>query len=137
MIEKRFPMKADSVAPCGVICDLCSGFQRNENRCSGCNHAGRHPKHWNVCRIRTCSEKEGDASRLCSTCLKFPCTLIRHLDKRYREHYGESPIRNLAEIQRVGVDDFIENEEPLWQCKSCGLLLCVHRSSCLFCGVSQ
>jgi hypothetical protein len=35
-------MKADSVAPCGVICDLCYGFQRNENRCS---------------------EKEGDASR--------------------------------------------------------------------------
>jgi len=129
-------MKADSVAPCGVICDLCYGYQRNENRCAGCNHAGWHPKHWSVCRIRGCTEKGGDAFRLCSDCHKFPCTLIRHLDTRYRERYGESPIGNLKEIQQKGMSDFIENQELLWRCTNCGARICVHRSSCLFCGES-
>lgn len=29
-------MKHISIAPCGVICDICLGYQREKNKCVGC-----------------------------------------------------------------------------------------------------
>jgi hypothetical protein len=127
-------MKASSVAPCGVICDICLGFQREKNRCVGCNAEGNKPGHCAVCGIRTCPEKHGEESALCDVCARFPCRRIKDLDKRYRTKYGESPIGNLSSIRSAGIEDFLLREEVAWLCPRCGSLLCVHRDICLKCG---
>lgn len=122
-----------SVAPCGIICDICLGFQRDKNKCVGCRSIGNKPNHCKVCRIKLCGEKNANEQMLCYECQKFPCRRIKDLDKRYTTKYGESPIQNLVRIQENGIKQFIEIEKEKWKCKICGELLCVHREVCLNC----
>jgi len=127
-------MKDLTIAPCGVICDICLAFQRSKNKCVGCNNTGNKPYHCTVCRIKTCPEKNGNDKLLCSECDKFPCKRIKDLDKRYIKKYGESPVNNLLKIKEIGLDEFIKLERKNWICENCGQLLCVHRNICLNCG---
>lgn len=127
-------MNITSIAPCGVICDLCLGFQRDKNKCVGCNNSGNKPYHCTVCSIKSCDEKKGNESLLCYDCIKFPCRRIKDLDKRYRLKYGESPIENLTRVKEIGLPQFVETEIKKWKCEKCGQLLCVHREACLNCG---
>jgi hypothetical protein len=126
-------MNNTSIAPCGVNCDLCLGFQREKNKCAGCIAVGSKPYHCTVCSIKTCSEKNGEESLLCNVCARFPCRRIKELDKRYTTRYGESNIENLNAIGKIGLDSFIKQEEIKWKCPQCGNLLCVHRERCLIC----
>lgn len=130
-------MNNTSVAPCGVICDLCLGFQREKNKCDGCKSVGNKPYHCTVCSIKSCPEKEGDENLLCYKCKKFPCRRIKDLDKRYISKYGESPIQNLKTINEIGINEFIMQEKEKWKCSVCGHLLCVHRGVCLICGANN
>jgi hypothetical protein len=127
-------MNIASIAPCGVICDICLGFQRDKNTCVGCNNIGNKPYHCTVCSIKSCAEKRGNEKLLCYDCAKFPCRRIKDLDKRYTLKYGESPILNLNKIKEIGLTQFINFEKDKWKCKQCGHLLCVHREICLKCG---
>ena len=127
-------MNNSSIAPCGVICDICLGFQRDKNKCVGCNQTGNKPYHCTVCSIKSCVEKKGNVKLLCNDCVKFPCRKIKNLDKRYITKYGESPIQNLKKIKEIGFDTFIKLEKEKWKCTQCGHLLCVHREICLICG---
>ncbi len=127
-------MNKTSIAPCGVICDICLGFQRDKNKCAGCNSTGNKVRHCAVCSIKLCAEKKGDERLLCYECIKFPCRRIKDLDKRYTLKYGESPVRNLQMIRETGLPQFIATEEERWKCSRCGHLLCVHREVCLICG---
>jgi hypothetical protein len=130
-------MNNASIAPCGVICDLCLGFQREKNKCVGCLSTGNKPYHCTVCSIKSCPEKNGDENLLCNTCNKFPCRRIKDLDKRYTTKYGESPIQNLKAISEIGLSEFILQEKEKWTCNNCGHLLCVHRGVCLICGANN
>ena len=127
-------MNNNSVAPCGVICDICLGYQREKNKCFGCLNIGNKPYHCTVCSIKSCKKKKGNEELLCYDCSKFPCKRIKNLDKRYTLKYGESPIQNLNKIKEIGLQAFIEIEKEKWKCNSCGQLLCVHREVCLNCG---
>jgi hypothetical protein len=127
-------MNNESIAPCGVICDLCLGFQRDKNTCVGCTNNGNKPYHCRVCSIKLCAEKNGNEKLLCDDCVKYPCRRIKNLDKRYTTQYGESPIQNFKTIKEIGLDAFINHEKEKWKCASCGYLLCVHREVCLNCG---
>lgn len=123
-----------SIAPCGVICDICLGFQREKNKCVGCNNVGSKPNHCTDCSIKFCAEKKGNDTLLCGECAKFPCRRIKDLNKRYTSKYGESPILNLKKIKEIGLSQFIDVENEKWKCKKCGQLLCVHKDACLICG---
>lgn len=127
-------MENDSLAPCGVICELCLGYQHRKNKCVGCKNPGNKPNHCTACSIKTCPEKNGNSMELCSACRKFPCRRIRDLDKRYKVKYAESPIENLRAVSAMGISDFIRTEEIHWKCPNCGNLLCVHKGRCLSCG---
>ena len=127
-------MNTRSIAPCGVICDICLGFQRSKNRCVGCRNTGNKPYHCTVCSIKFCPEKKQDENVPCHKCPKFPCRRIKNLDKRYTTNYGESPIQNLKTIKKTGLRKFIATEKVTWKCRRCGELLCVHRAVCLMCG---
>lgn len=127
-------MNNTSIAPCGLICDICSGFQRKKNKCVGCSNTGNKPYHCSVCSIKTCADKNGNEMLLCSDCIKFPCRRMKDLNKRYTTNYGESPIQNLIEIKNLGLTQFIATEKEKWKCKRCGYLICVHKEVCLNCG---
>ncbi len=127
-------MNIAMIAPCGVNCELCLGYQREKNKCVGCNKDGNKPNHCRVCSIKDCPEKNGNNQLLCNNCTKFPCRRIKDLDKRYKTKYGESIIENFSSISEIGLDEFVRLEAIKWACPQCGKLLCVHRESCLHCG---
>ena len=126
-------MNISSVAPCGIVCDLCHSYQRDKNKCAGCTNIENKRYHCNNCLIKNCGEKNSKLS-LCSECLKFPCMKIRNLDVRYRTKFNESNIDNLQSIKENGLEYFLGEKEKNWKCKKCGVLLCVHRVKCLSCG---
>ncbi len=126
-------MKYSSVAPCGLICDLCYAFQRTKNRCAGCNSGGVKTSYCERCRIKQCPEKADD-SELCNKCAKYPCKSVKNLDKRYSVKYGESAIANFDMIKEKGIRAFIREQKEKWKCPCCGSLLCVHKAVCQNCG---
>lgn len=130
-------MEITCIAPCGVICDICLGFQRSKNKCVGCNREGNKPYHCIVCSIKSCVEKNGNEKLLCNDCNQFPCRRIQNLDKRYINKYGESPIQNLMKIKEIGLNTFVKTEKEKWKCNTCGNLLCVHKAVCLICGAKN
>jgi hypothetical protein len=44
-----------------------------------------------------------------------------------------SMIENLNEIKEKGMDVFLTHQVEKYACKTCGGLICVHRSWCLTC----
>lgn len=127
-------MNYKSVAPCGLICDLCLGAQREKNRCYGCRSSANKPFHCEKCSIRNCPEKNGNVNSLCGGCARYPCRRIKDLEKRYRTKYDESLMENFRRIDEIGIKAFVKEFEESWMCKECGELLCVHRPVCLHCG---
>ena len=122
------------IAPCGMNCTLCAAFQRDKNKCSGCLTPDTHKSnHCLNCSIKLCEHHNPVQSVFCYDCAKFPCSRIKHIDKRYRTKYRMSMIENLNFIQNNGLEQFIINEEIKWKCADCGGLLCVHKELCLNC----
>lgn len=117
-------IKTTLIAPCGMNCALCLGYQRKKNKCPGCRN--RKLK----CHRRDCKERTG---KFCYECKKFPCASIKRLDERYEAKYNMSEIANLKYIQKYGLEKFIRKEEKKWQCKKCKALICVHKNKCLHC----
>lgn len=126
------------IAPCGMNCGLCIGYLRERNRCAGCTgqHDSSKPRSCVACSIRNCDELSDDAHSLCLGCERGPCARLRRLDKRYRTKYRMSMLENLAEVGRVGLEQFVESERLRWACEHCGALVSVHRTACLACGES-
>lgn len=127
-------MNTKSIAPCGINCDICLGFQREKNKCVGCNNEGNKPRHCTICSIKYCKEKGGEINTKCNLCSTYPCRKIINLDKRYRIKYGESIIKSFERIGEIGIRKFIKEEEEKWKCPQCGNLVCVHKERCLICG---
>ena len=123
------------IAPCGMNCALCLGYQRKKNTCPGCRSFGTDKSSYcKRCIIINCEKRKGKEADFCYVCDSFPCKRLKDLDKRYRTKYNMSMLENLAYIQKKGVQAFVENEQVRWKCKSCGKLICVHREYCLECG---
>ena len=88
------------VAPCGMDCGICLGYQRKKNRCSGCNAIdGSLPNYCKKCLIRNCETIANNETKLCYECSKYPCARLKQLDKRYRTNYGMSMLDNLNKIR--------------------------------------
>lgn len=130
-------MSITVIAPCGQICDLCSAFQREKNKCSGCTIDGGKPLSCTQCIIVNCSEKSGDPTKLCYICSKYPCKRLKDLNKRYSTYYGESLVENFQKIEQLGLDQFVAEAENFWRCPGCGELVNVHRPVCLHCNTQN
>jgi hypothetical protein len=126
-------MTTSSIAPCGLICDLCSGFQRERNKCDGCNGKGNKPTYCSKCSIKLCPERSKD-TELCYKCENYPCKKLKNLEKRYKIKYGESLFCNFEMIKEIGIRAFIKQQNDEWKCPTCGKILCVHKVKCNYCG---
>jgi hypothetical protein len=136
-MERKNPFSEDLIAPCGINCRTCHGYIRSKNRCNGCRHIDPETGKARVnCKIKNCEHLRETESRLCSSCPVFPCTRMKHIDKRYSTKYHTSLINNLEIIRKEGMEVFLAGEVKRWTCPSCGALTCVHRENCLKCGKS-
>jgi len=122
------------IAACGMNCSLCLAYGRVKNACSGCRGDDSiKSKSRIACHIKNCKKIVSDKNKYCFGCDTFPCAKLIHLDKRYRTKYSMSMIENLNAIRSQGIRHFVENEKKRWECPKCGMLLCVHRSECIYC----
>ena len=123
------------IAACGMNCGLCIGYLRTKKPCGGCIKIDdeNKPKSCRSCKIVNCDLLAVTESGFCYDCVKYPCTRLKNLDKRYRKNYEMSMIDNLAYIKDKGLEDFLLKEEDKWKCKVCGTGLSVHRDFCLNC----
>lgn len=122
------------IAPCGINCGICLAYLRDKNRCEGCRgEDNKKCNHCSVCNIKNCEHLSITESKFCYDCSKYPCTRIKHLDKRYRTKYKMSVIDNLQLVKDYGPEKFIQLEKVKWECKNCGGTICVHRGYCLNC----
>ena len=126
-------MPISKIAPCGLICDICLGFQREKDKCYGCTDEASRSSYAFKCSILNCPQKEGDPAKLCSICSKYPCKRLKSLEKRYSSNYGESIFDNFSQIKEKGLDQFMLDSEEVWSCPDCANLLTVHRPHCLHC----
>lgn len=125
--------KISHIAPCGMNCRLCIGYVRDKNKCDGC--LTPNTKCSRNCTLRFCNERKG---KYCDhSCASFPCARLKNLDKRYRAKYGMSMLDNLAQIEELGIRQFVRNENARWVCATCAELICVHRPQCLNCGTKR
>ncbi len=129
------------VAPCGINCALCKRYLAFKNKippakgviyCEGCRPSDRHCTLLKpACRrILKLAESEID---YCCDCNSFPCEKLSHLDVRYRENYGVSPVDNLEEIRDRGLAEFLEEQSRRYSCEKCGSLICMHDKKCYKC----
>lgn len=127
-------MNAALIAPCGMNCRLCLGYQREKNHCGGCRGDNASmPASCLKCIIRNCPVIQSNASGMCYECESFPCRRLKQLDKRYRTKYQMSMLENLEGIRLHGMEAFLLREESRWTCAKCGGIVCVHRTACPTC----
>jgi hypothetical protein len=123
------------IAPCGMNCSLCLAFQRTKRHCPGCRGPDEEKLPSCVrCQIKNCDKLSQSESGFCFSCKEYPCERLKHLDKRYRTKYGMSMIENLDNIEKDGIENFLNTQNEKWTCKNCKSLLCVHRDVCQNCG---
>jgi hypothetical protein len=131
-------IKSSLIAPCGMNCGLCLGYQRTKNKCAGCSSTSLNkPNYCISCPIKTCQMLSRSKSKYCYKYEMFPCKRIKNLDKRYRTKYGMSMIENLNAVKEIGIRKFVKLEKQKWTCLKCGNIICVHRNVCLVCGAKR
>jgi hypothetical protein len=121
------------IAPCGMNCALCYAHLREKDKCPGCRSSGVNFKYCKKCIIRNCENIEKGSNKYCYGCVKYPCSRLKALDKRYRNKYNMSMLENLNEIKTKGINTFLDNQNKRWTCKNCGAILCVHKKNCVKC----
>lgn len=124
------------IAPCGMNCALCLGYQREKNKCCGCRNEENikyKSKGCINCIIKNCELLKNTKSGFCYDCTKFPCTRLKQLDKRYKTKYNMSMLENLEKIKEKGIEEFTKQQDTKWKCSKCNGLICVHRGHCLGC----
>ncbi len=123
------------IAPFGMNCSICMAYLREKNKCNGCRAINTwNPKTRVNCRIKNCELLNSQDLEYCYQCANFPCSLINHLDKRYKTKYHMSMNENLKNIKSKGIVEFLHEEKERWTCKTCGGLINVHKGSCSRCG---
>lgn len=132
---------ADLIAPCGMNCSLCSGYQALKHNmkkkgiglsyCAGCRPRDKQ------CGFlkKRCDTLKNKEIEFCFSCTIFPCEHVKGIDKRYRTYYHTSLIENLQYIKEHGLENFIRKEKEIWACPICGSLRCCHNGLCYHCDV--
>jgi hypothetical protein len=123
------------IAPCGINCRLCRAYTRDKKACPGCRGDDIMKSSSCVtCKIKNCEKMVKGKFEYCFECNEFPCARLTHLDKRYSTKYGTSVIDNLISIKKIGIGNFVRNENKKWECPECGAMICMHKPQCLSCG---
>ena len=134
-ITKR-KMHDSLIAPCGMNCRICIGYfgytisgRKRKNRCIGCK-----PRDKSCALVKkSCKKLTNKEIDYCYECKDFPCNKLKKLDKRYREKYKMSMIKNLENIEENGINKFLKSQEEKYKCPKCQGIICVHNDFCYSC----
>jgi hypothetical protein len=131
-------IKSDMIAPCGLDCAICKRALQAENPCMGCRGPDEAKPDFclNRCMIRKCERLRELEDDFCDVCPSYPCEDVLEKETRYTTAYPlfESPMDNLANIRRQGMEAFLRKEHAAWTCFDCGGVICVHSGTCSGCG---
>ncbi len=133
-------LTGDLIAPCGMNCGLCSSYlaythnipkKRGKiTHCSGCR-ARKKKCAW---LKGNCRELGSGRVQFCYECDDFPCAHLVHIDRRYRETYDTSFVRNLEDIRDHGLPIFLEHQKKRYLCRKCKKdFVSVHNGRCYAC----
>lgn len=126
------------IAPCGLDCSLCNEALKKENPCAGCRGSDENKPEFcsKRCTIITCDHLSQNHYAFCTECPHYPCEHSNEREARYMTQYvmSESPQRNLADIQKEGIQAFLAKQAKKWTCKKCNGIICVHTGLCSGCG---
>ncbi len=120
------------IAPCGINCRLCRAYVRDKKACPGCRgDDASKSKSCVTCQIKNCEKLVIGEIEYCFDCDEFPCARLTHLDNRYRTKYGTSPIDNLIGIEKIGIRNFVKNENKKWtlSCSAARCYVCINRNA--------
>jgi hypothetical protein len=109
-------MKVKLIAPCGMNCNLCIAYLRDNNKCPGCRVDSKDKnRSCTACIIKGCDHLKNNNLKYCSNkCSQFPCKRLKGLDKRYRTKYDMSMLDNLEYIEKNGIRNFLQNKKDRW-----------------------
>jgi hypothetical protein len=136
-------MKEELIAPCGMDCNVCSGYLALKYDvkekglkipyCKGCRPRDKR------CAFlkKRCELLLNKKVEFCYECEEFPCENLKHLDKCYRTLFRMSLIDNLKFIKEYGLAEFLERQKKKWQCPDCGDVICCHNGICFSCGLEK
>ncbi len=146
-------------AVCGLYCGACTLYRAWENddtekvleiyqrmypnkevaveelRCDGCLSEGHLSPYCHQCKIRQCAAEKPGVTR-CSDCLDFPCSLITKFSTDGVRHHAEV-LKNIRRQQKVGVDEWLQEEYERMRCQLCGVSLDWYAQTCHRCGTAQ
>lgn len=134
---------SELISPCGMNCALCSSYLafKNDVRLKGIRMPyciGCRPRNKNCAFLKKhCSKLSNGEVTFCFECSNFPCDRLKTIDNRYKARYRMSMIDNLGYIKEGGIEKFLESQEKLWKCKSCGELVCCHNGICFNCSLDK
>jgi len=136
-------MKEELIAPCGMNCNICSGYLAYLNDikskgigmpyCTGCRPRNK------MCAFikKRCSLLMDGKVEYCYQCPDCPCDNLKHIDKRYQTLYRMSLIDNLEYIKQNSIERLLAREEEKWRCPGCGEAICCHNGICFNCGIER
>lgn len=113
------------IAPCGLYCGECSGFQ--DGLCGGCfSRKGLCLKYTKVCKIYSCCVGKKKL-QFCIKCEVFPC---ERLNKFFNtpEWYNEV-VDNLKRIRKIGLERFLKEQVKRVE----GLIKCANKRGIKHC----
>lgn len=123
-------MNTKLIAPCGMNCNLCSAYLREENKCPGCRLMINEKGYFKKCTIKHCKHLKENNWKFCSDkCERYPCKRLKDLDKRYKTKYAMSMIKNLENIKKKGIRQFVKDEKKRWT--KGNKVFCVHKKEYL------
>ena len=133
----------DLVAPCGMDCNVCSGYlairhdlKRKGIRMSTCAGCRPRDKHCAFLKKR-CASLRNQMVSFCYECKEYPCENLVHIDTRYTTYFRMSLLDNLLMIQKNGMDQFLRAEADKWRCPACGGVICCHNGLCFHCDTDR
>ncbi len=136
-MKKSFRQKL--VAPCGMNCNVCSGYlalkcdlKSNGVRMSYCTGCRPRDKKCSFLK-KTCNNLMNHTVQFCYECKEFPCEKLKQIDRRYKENFRMSLLKNLIDIKVNGMEKFLRTQEEIWQCQNCGGVICCHNGLCFQC----
>ena len=156
--------KEHLAANCGIYCGACSLYRARRDKspqfleefmkaigdklpvpdeklnldeidCDGCLAGGRLTPFCQACKIRLCAKQKSDINR-CTECKDFPCSLITDFNNDGIPHHAEA-IENLIDMQVIGLESWISEQEKLWQCPACGTSIHWYARICHKCQTVQ
>ena len=135
----RDTFKQELAAPCGMNCNVCSGYLafrydlKNKGirmtYCIGCRPRDKK------CAFlkKRCKRLMNHTVQYCYECPEYPCENLRNIDTRYQTLFRMSLLENLTDIKENGINKFLEIQEKKWRCNSCEGTICCHNGLCFQC----